>query len=391
MAESESQKKKTIYFLMSIGGIGGTGKSFVELLKTLPYDRYEVHIGFMEQRGVLMQHIPQDVHIHTLPPLSNVEALVSMIKTFRWVNAILFLISIAYGRLTHDDYWFCRIKYHNTPHLDGHYDLAIAFRSVPSEFVWYLCHRVQAKKKCIWVHEDVSIPTERIKYKMVERMSHCLDRVFVVSEEAKAHFDTVFPQMKHKTVTFSNIISTETIMELAKSGKTFRDSYQGHRILSVGRIHEAKGLLMAVHALRILLNKGLDIRWYIIGGKIGNKYYQQCRRLSQKENVADHFIFLGEQAYPYRFMKDCDVYVQPSNYESFCITISEAMCFDNPIVATSFCGAHEQIEGRPNGFITEMSAEALANGIEKALSVGKIRQDLPQKEPDFRKFDSLLQ
>lgn len=43
-------------------------------------------------------------------------------------------------------------------------------------------------------------------------------------------------------------------------------------------------------------------------------------------------------------MKQCDIYMQPSRHEGYCITLGEARCFDNPIVTTNFTGANEQIK-----------------------------------------------
>ena len=50
-------------------------------------------------------------------------------------------------------------------------------------------------------------------------------------------------------------------------------------------------------------------------------------------------------------MKQCDIYVQPSRHEGYCITLAEARCFNNPIVSTNFTGANEQILHEHNGLI----------------------------------------
>ena len=81
---------------------------------------------------------------------------------------------------------------------------------------------------------------------------------------------------------------------------------------------------------------------------------------------------------------------KPSLFESFCITLREARCFDNPIVATCFCGAHEQLKGRDNGYITEMTTESLADGIEKALNDKKISIQPAQRTTDLEKLYRLL-
>jgi glycosyltransferase involved in cell wall biosynthesis len=87
--------------------------------------------------------------------------------------------------------------------------------------------------------------------------------------------------------------------------------------------------------------------------------------------IKDKVIFLGSLVNPYGFMRDCDIYVQPSRYEGYCVTILEALCFGAPIVATNFTSIEEQLNNRRNSFITDMDADSLANGIIRALSASR--------------------
>lgn len=79
--------------------------------------------------------------------------------------------------------------------------------------------------------------------------------------------------------------------------------------------------------------------------------------------------------------------MQPSRHEGFCITLAEALCFNNPIVATNFTGAKEQLEHRSNGIVTGMSAEEIAKGLMEAINREPIG---PIGEPKFRNDISKL-
>lgn len=382
---------RKILFIMSISGVGGTSKSFIEFMKVFPLSSYEVHIGLLEANGPFMAQLPQGVIIHDFPPLSNKKTFLERIKSFHWIGAVSFLLSLAYGRVTHDYFWFCRNKYKDVPVFDECFDLAVSYRSIPPEFIYFLCNRVQAKVKCSWVHEDVAFAEKQVNYGMLAQLHPCLDRIFVVSEEAKQHFDATFPQMQRLTDVFHNVIPVGTILKMAEEGPTFVDGHQRKRLLTVGRVHYQKGVLMAIHTLTILLEKGYDVNWYFIGGNNGDRYFRQCMRLIEKEGLADHFILLGVQMNPYRFMQDCDVYVQPSLFESYCMSLAEALCFSNPIVTTCFCGAREQLTERANTYMTDISSEALAEGIVKALNDEKIPVKPVQKENDLEKLYALCQ
>ena len=97
-----------------------------------------------------------------------------------------------------------------------------------------------------------------------------------------------------------------------------------------------------------------------------------CRRRSNRAEIEsqipgkglqDRFILLGSRSNPYPYFAACDIYVQPSLYEGFGITLSEAKMFAKPIVTTVFGTAHEQIKDRENGLIVGMTPEAIAEGV----------------------------
>jgi len=106
------------------------------------------------------------------------------------------------------------------------------------------------------------------------------------------------------------------------------------------------------------------VKWYFVGE---GKDLSYCSSMIEKLGIAEYVIFLGTQTNPYGYMKDCDIYMQPSRHEGFCISLAEALCFGNPIVATDFTGAREQLQHRENGIVTGMTAEEMAAGLEDIL------------------------
>ena len=121
---------------------------------------------------------------------------------------------------------------------------------------------------------------------------------------------------------------------------------------------------MAIDALKILLDRGFDVRWYFIGEGVS---LQSCKDKVERLGLTDNVRFLGVRLNPYPYRKDCDIYVQPSRHEGYCITLAEARCFAAPIVATCFTGAEEQLKTFPKSVVTGMSAEDMANGIQSYL------------------------
>ena len=87
-------------------------------------------------------------------------------------------------------------------------------------------------------------------------------------------------------------------------------------------------------------------------------------------------------------MKDCDIYVQPSIHEGFCITLSEARCFTSPIVTTNFVNADKHVKDGYTGLIADINEESIYKNIKKILDdselKNKIENNLFNNNPDTR-------
>ena len=109
-------------------------------------------------------------------------------------------------------------------------------------------------------------------------------------------------------------------------------------------------------------------------------------------------FYLGSKANPYSFMKQCDIYVQPSRHEGYCITLAEAKCFNAPIVSTNFTGANEQIIHGQNGFVIEFEKKQMYETIKEILMNYNLRNtiknnlqnELFKTNNDMRKISKML-
>ena len=355
--------------------VGGVEKSLVNLLSVLPRVRYDIHVGLVQQEGDLLACLPSDVTIHHIsdiqehwdelksPPLQTIK---TYIQTGKFIKTLLALIVYFMCKIQGSLMGWTQYILRDTKGLEETFDLAVAYAGPASDIDYYICKKICAKKKIGWVHFDIS--KFGIDKEMIIQLYGQYERIFVVSETGKTIFDQTFPQFKDKTEVFHNVVSSRRIKELAASGESFQDDFKGVRILTVGRISQEKGQLVAIQALKSLKEKGYDIRWYFIGE--GNDL-EHCK------NEVDR-LGLSEDV------------VQPSRHEGFCITLAEALCFSNPIVATDFTGAREQLKERENGFVVGMSAEEIADGIEKALSAPRCIIARSVENLDVYKFLQLI-
>ena len=231
--------------------------------------------------------------------------------------------------------------------------------------------------------------------KFAEKNYKKFDKIFVVSEEGKEKLINLIPALNNKIEAFFNIISCNLIENMSKNEKGFNDSFDGVRILTVGRLSKEKGQDLTINVLARLRNEGYKVKWYCVGdGPDKENYYNKIKDLG----IEDYYILLGSKLNPYPFMKECDIYVQPSRHEGYCITLGEARCFDNPIVTTNFTGANEQIKNGETGLVCDISEEAIYKSIKKLLDdkelYNKIRinigNEIVNSTDEIAKLDKVL-
>lgn len=90
--------------------------------------------------------------------------------------------------------------------------------------------------------------------------------------------------------------------------------------------------------LKRLLNDGYDVKWYCIRDECAKSQYE---KLIDDNELQGKFILLGNKLNLYAYMKQCDIYVQPSRYEGYCISIGEALTLMAPVV-TNFLGIEKE-------------------------------------------------
>ena len=72
-------------------------------------------------------------------------------------------------------------------------------------------------------------------------------------------------------------------------------------------------------------------------------------------------------------MAKCDIIVQPSRVEGKSIVLDEAKMLCKPIVATAYPTVGDQLVNGREGLVTEMSAQGIADGVQKMLEDAALR------------------
>lgn len=353
--------------------IGGVEKSLVNLLSIIPREKYDLHVGLVHPEGALLPLLPSDVTIHHVKDIMDhwselKEPLSVTIKKYfltgHLIKAIYAVIIYIVCKIQGGNLHWIEYLLKDTDGINEMFDVAVAYAGPSSDIDYYVCKKIKAKIKIGWIHFDINKVGHDVR--LINEIYSNYHRIMVVSDSCRHNFELSFPHFKEKLVTFHNVVSPELIRLQARNGTTFDDKSKSKKILTVGRISKEKGQMVAIDSLKILIDKGYDVSWYFIGDGNDRKL---CENKAIQMGLNDHVVFLGALVNPYGFMCDCDIYVQPSRYEGYCVTILEALCFEAPIVATNFTSINEQLKGRDNCFVVGMNAEEIALGIENALKM----------------------
>ena len=241
------------------------------------------------------------------------------------------------------------------------YDVAINYLEI--EPPTFLLDHIRAKKYLQWIHIDVenlSDPQELDPY--VSGWSR-MDGIVCVSQVAVDSFCARYPALADKVHLIYNFYDTEDI--LRKGGEPY--TFEGLRpvLLSVGRMTEQKKYLRFLDVLARLRDEGLDFSWHVLGDGI------QRRQIEEKIHaleLSDRVYLHGLSDNPYKYMKNCDLFVLPSGWEGFPTVTVEAKLLGCPVLATDVAGIREQLVHGQTGWITDNHEESIYEGLARLLS-----------------------
>lgn len=126
-------------------------------------------------------------------------------------------------------------------------------------------------------------------------------------------------------------------------------------ILSVAGIISHKGQLNIIEAMPAILAE-FPRAHYINLGKIRDvQYSRKIQSRIRELNLESHASLLGHVPFAdlLRYYRTCDVYVQPSYQEGFCISLLQAISCGKPVIGTLAGAIPELIQGASAGLLIQ--------------------------------------
>jgi len=143
-----------------------------------------------------------------------------------------------------------------------------------------------------------------------------------------------------------------------------------HIVLSIGRIHPQKRIELLIRATSLLEKDVKDRLKVVIAGPVVPRYAKNLRTLTSKENAGGQVLFTG----PLNFNERCQAYkaadicISTNPYESFGLSLLEAMASGTPVIAMRGGGQQFLVEHGGSGILADPTPSAIASVLETLLT-----------------------
>lgn len=285
------------------------------------------------------------------------------------------------------------------PRLDGSYDCAISYLHNGREKSFYggtqdfVLGCVKAERKVAFIHGDYRNcgANHSVNNRDMERF----DAVAACSDGCRNAILSVLPSLESKCFTVRNCHRFDEIRAMADENPV--EYSENHiNLLIVARLSHEKGIERAIIALAEAIKAGASAKLHIVGG---GSMLNELSLLASNLGVPDNVIFYGEQANPYRYMKNADVLLISSYHEAAPMVIDEAICLGLPVLTTETTSSYDMVTARECGWVCENSQDALNEMLRRVVSdkntISEVKEKLKNCQVNngqaLAQFDLLIQ
>lgn len=226
-------------------------------------------------------------------------------------------------------------------------------------------------KKPKYLYTEHNIFNRRQKYKFLYPLERFVysryDKIIACAHMVKERLTKYLPQIKEKIVVIPNGFSLNE--------KEIKENEEKADLCFIGRLEEQKGVDILLVALKILKEKGISPKTFIVGY---GSWEEKLKALKEKEKLLN-IKFLGKREDALSFLKASKIFVLPSRWEGLPITILEAASLKKPIIVTNVGGVKEVLTEEEAMIIKKEEPQLLANAIEELLFNEELQKQLGEK------------
>lgn len=345
-------KKKKVIIIVHQLNIGGVQKALISALNAIDYSENEVTLYVRKNRTDLISLVNRNVS----------RIIINQDKTRYYRKPYSVWLQLKHVLTKKQKYLSMlnnyivssQMKYEKERYFsdDVEYDLAVSY--IQSYTAKLVAENINAKRKVMFYHGS----TDEFHDVNEKAMQH-FERIYCVSKGAQKAVQGFYPQYTEKIDCLENYVDAESVRQRANE---FVPDYPNDKLIlcSCGRITSVKGYDLAVGAAEKLKKNGLDFKWYFVGDGVDRP---KIESLISEKRLDDYIEITGLQDNPYPYIKNCDIYVQPSYEESYGLTIIEAQILGRIIVSTKTVGGVDIIHDGIDGLLADIDAKSIAHKI----------------------------
>lgn len=375
--------KHKLIFITEALWVGGIESALCNLLNRLDYDRYDVTCLIMRDCRDLAGRLPPQCRLL----VADRQHAVSFPEPYRHRRLFNLMEEPQHASRLRRLIWHGLRLFLRAPEarlyaayvekqLNGeHFDTAVIYSDRAAETA---VRAIRADRFLMFYHHGAMRREyhDSLGYRKAEK-------VIAVSEALAKKLREYRPRYAQKIIAVNNLIDVAGVREKSLEMPETVFPKDCFNIVSCGRLAPAKGMDLAIAACAKLVNDGLtDIRWWIVGG---GPEETSLRAQIRALGVERYVTLLGMQDNPYSYIRQANLYVQPSRFEAFGLTVLEAQVLAVPVLSTETDGSVELISNKENGWLCQPDAQSIADGVERLYRDPALRQQFrrAQASHDF--------
>lgn len=247
------------------------------------------------------------------------------------------------------------------------YDIEISYLEGPSARIISGC-KDDTTKLVSWIHvEQHTMKQLSASFRSAKEASDSygrFDMTVCVSKCVRDDFCEILDYKKPCRVLYNTVESEMIVNKSIEKVNIFSD-HKVFRIVAVGTLKATKGYERLFRVVKKLTLESYSIHLYVLGIGPEKKKLENYIKENELEKVIS---LLGYDTNPYKYVKNCDLFVCSSYAEGFSTATTEALIVGTPVCTVEVSGMKEMLgENNEYGIVTENNEEALYQGIKRLL------------------------
>jgi len=150
-------------------------------------------------------------------------------------------------------------------------------------------------------------------------------------------------------------------------------------VLFASRLHPAKRVMAFAAMAQILLNGSTKATYHVMGADAGD--LRKLERFLSNMTVSDRPVYMGERSHQETLeaFAGATVYVHPSDYDPFPMSLVEALAVGTPTVCTRACGIADLLIEADAGIVTGREPRDLARSVASVIEDPVLQRQLSDK------------